>query len=292
MKWIVTHQTVKSEDYAWIPQATLWNHLRGHWHQGGTQQTTENNSSILENCTIKTLKAATKTGGCILGVWLSRSKPITVHLSWKETLYQGTWRWSSWISDLGGWGLEKFSRAWIGVKIENSRDKFLRMSFSEHYIDIYTYQICTYMYVYISCIRCMFWVGRSYHHPLQDPHRAIFPEVPVASSGGAMVGGPGPSAPWCFLHPRNPQKVCFGINGWQLNWNQPAPYGFVCMADWWRSGCWFFVRSFCGAVFQISRPRQILMHKIEILNVFSNSAFIDPVFFWIYPGPQDSTGKL
>ena len=99
------------------------------------------------------------------------------------------------------------------MKIENSRDKFLRMSFSEYYIRIYIYtymyQICTYVCIYISCIRGMFlsWTTVYHHHlTLQDPQRAIFPEVPVASSGGAMVGGPGPSAPWCFSHPRKPTE--------------------------------------------------------------------------------------
>ena len=51
--------------------------------------------------------------------------------------------------------------------------------------------------------------------------------------------------------------------------------------------CAIFLGKLC---FKFPGPLKIVMHTIEILNVFSNSAFIDPVFFWIYPGPQDSTG--
>lgn len=301
MKWIVTHQTVKSEDYAWIPQATLWNHLRGHWHQGGTQQTTGNNPSILENCTIKTLKAVTKTGGCILGVCDSVGLN-QLHLSWKETLYQGTWCWSSWISDLGGWGLEKFSRAWICVKIENSRDKFLRMSFSEHYINMYI----LYMYasnMYCVCIHIVYplhffsWTissSSTWWFPnkglfskggvksaLQDPQRAIFPEVPVASSGGAMVGGPGPSATWCRTPTKPNKRLATQLEPTSTNGS------LVWLID---EGVVVFCAFFCGAVFQISRPPQNPdAQNWNIECVFQLRIHLRYIS-WIYL-TQDSTGK-
>ena len=108
------------------------------------------------------------------------------------------------------------------------------------------YQICTYVCIYISCIRGMFlsWTTVYHHHlTLQDPQRAIFPEVPVASSGGAMVGGPGPSAPWCFSHPRKPTESLLRYKRLttQMGTNQ---HQWFCLYGWLMKEWLFFVRFF------------------------------------------------
>ena len=69
----------------------------------------------------------------------------------------------------------------------------------------------------------------------EDPQRAIFPEVPVASSGGAMVGGPGPSENKFAIdgYPGESFEICLDLKS-SHKWRKVTWAKLLDHRDIWR----------------------------------------------------------